>query len=212
MTDVDWLWLQALQQVVGKAAHEVKDSLNGVSLNLEVIRSRATRPNGGGRGGRGGRGRGEEGEEDKTFGVFATAAAEQLELLTIRTEAVLFLARPAREPADVAVILGHLSSLLIPATKADGGRLAVEGYQTPAPTSAAAQPTRLALAAGLLALIKEGGSGHCRLESATEPVVRFSHESAAACSLDSMIATALAEHSIRTERSGSDLRIVFPGF
>ena len=198
MTEVDRLWLRALQQVVGLAAHEVKDSLNGVSLNLEVIRSRASRPNGAG--------------DNSTFAAFATAASEQLELLAIRTEAVLFLARPAREPADVAVVLGHLSSLLIPATKADGGRLAVEGYQTSAPTSAPAQATRLALAAGLLALTKDGNSGHCWLESGAEPVVRFSHESAVPCNLDPAIASAIAEHSIRTERSGSDLRIVFPGF
>jgi hypothetical protein len=197
VTDLDELWLQALQQVVGRAAHEVKDSLNGVSLNLEVIRSRASRPNGGG--------------DTSTFNVFATAASEQLELLAIRTEAVLFLARPAREPADVAVILGHLSTLLIPATKADGGRLAVDGYQTSAPTSAPAQATRLALAAGLLSLTNNGSSGHCWLESGPEPVVHFSHESAVACSLDRAVASAVAGYNIRVEGLGPDLVVRFPG-
>ena len=108
--DLDGLWLDALQDVVGRAAHEVKDSLNGVSLNLEVIRSRTAA------GGASANG---------TLAVFSMAAVEQLELLSMRTDAVLFLARPAKGQADVALILKHLACLLIPATKADGGRLAV---------------------------------------------------------------------------------------
>jgi hypothetical protein len=39
--DVERLWLAALQRAIGRASHDVKDSLNGVSVNLEVIRSRA---------------------------------------------------------------------------------------------------------------------------------------------------------------------------
>jgi hypothetical protein len=173
----------------------VKDSLNGVSLNLEVIRSRSSRMPGG---------------PDASLAAFATAASEQLELLSLRAEAVLFLARPARDPADVAVTLKHLAALLIPATKADGGRLTVEGHQRSAPTTASAQGTRLALAGGLLALIKEGG-GSCRLETGGETVVRFSHESAATCTLDKAIASAIVKHRIRTERSDSDLILRFPG-
>src|SRR5213075_1153796 len=113
MTDlaIDQLWLKTLEEVVNRAAHEVKDSLNGVSLNVEVVRSRAERP----------------GAEDGLT-AFATAASEQLELLTNRAEAVLFLARPARDPADVALVLRHLAALLIPAAKADGKRLVVDGY------------------------------------------------------------------------------------
>ena len=42
--DIDTLWLRTLEEVVNRAAHEVKDSLNGVSLNVEVVRSRADRP------------------------------------------------------------------------------------------------------------------------------------------------------------------------
>jgi hypothetical protein len=124
---------------------------------------------------------------------------------------VLFLARPPREPADVALALKHLASLLIPAAKSNGGRLTVDGYQRSVPTSASAQATRLALTAGLLELTKDGAGGRCRLESEAETVVRFSHESAATCSLDSAVAAAIAKHSIQSERSGSDLLLLFPG-
>jgi len=193
--EVDRLWLDALQDVMGRAAHEVKDSLNGVSLNLEVIRSRTAR----------------SGADNQTLAVFSTAALEQLELLSLRTEAVLFLTRQGREPADIALTLRHLASLLIPAAKADGNRLSVEGYQTSAPTAAPVSATRLALAAGLLALTNERGAGRCTLEAGAETVVRFSHESASPLGLESSIASAIAEHSIRNDRSGADLILVFPG-
>lgn len=196
MTDLDSLWLAALQEVVARAAHEVKDSLNGVSLNLEVIRSRTAAPGGSSANG--------------ALTVFSTAAVEQLELLTLRTDAVLFLARPAKGQTDVATILKHLASLLIPATRADGGRLAVDGYQTSAPTGARATAVRLALAAPLLGITKNGGSGQCRLDSDGETMVRFSHESARPWSLDEAVASVLAEHSIRTDRSGSELIMRFP--
>ena len=39
----DALWLETLQRICGRAAHELKGALNGASVNLEVVRSRATR-------------------------------------------------------------------------------------------------------------------------------------------------------------------------
>jgi hypothetical protein len=197
--DVDRLWLRTLEEVVNRAAHEVKDSLNGVSLNLEVIRSRST-------------GSGANGQSFATFATFATSATEQLEQLSARTEAVLFLARPARDPADVALTLKHLASLLVPTAKSEGGSLTVDGYERSTPTGAPAQATRLALAAGLLMLTKEGGDSRCHLDSNGGTVVRFSHESADTCSLDSTVAKAIAEHSISSVRSGPDLILRFPGY
>ncbi len=191
--DLDKLWLATLQEVINRGAHEVKDVLNGVSLNLEVIRSRVSNPL----------------ATHNGLDLFAMTAAEQLELLTARTEAVLFLARPARDPADVAVTLKHLASLLVPATRADGGTLTVDGCWTSAQTSAAGQATRLALAAALLALTRDGGASRCVLEPGAETVVRFSHESADIGILDPGIANAVAEHGIRNKRSGKDLLLLF---
>jgi hypothetical protein len=191
--DLDTLWLATLQEVINRGAHEVKDVLNGVSLNLEVIRSRVSNPN----------------ASHNGLDLFAMTAAEQLELLSARTEALLFLARPAREPADVAVTLKHLASLLVPATRADGGSLTVDGFWTSAPTSAAAQATRLALAAALLALTKDKGNSRCKLESGPETVVRFSHEPAGIGTMDPAIVSAIVEQGIKHTRSGNDLLLVF---
>ena len=152
MTDLDRLWFATLQQVLGRAAHEVKDALNGVHLNLAAIKSRA----------------GREGVKPRDFAIFATSASDQLETLTSRIESVLFLGREHRdptEPADVALTLRHLATLLVPATKADGGRLEVEGQNGSAPTSAPPMATRLALGAALLGLTGEGGESRCQLET-----------------------------------------------
>lgn len=194
MTDVDGLWLAKLQEVVDRAAHEVKDALNGVTLNVEVVRSRAGK-----------------GELPATaISSFAEAAAAQLETLSRRVESVLVLGRPARNPVDVALTLRHLAELLVPAAHADGGSLSIDGITTSAPTTAPGTVVRLGLAAGLLAVSGKGRRGRCVLENAPEAVVRFSHESAGACDLDPATAAALAGHAVRIERSPRDLTLVFP--
>jgi hypothetical protein len=199
MTDaIHALWQVALQEIVDRSAHEVKDSLNGVSLNLEVIRSRSTR----------------EGVAGKDLKDFAEAASGQFETLTGRVEALLALGRSPRaatKGADVAVILKQLATLLVPAAKADGRVLQVKGDERGVPTAAPALAVRLAIAVGLLTLVKGEKGGRCLLEGGAEPVVRFSHESAVTCSLDSAVADALADSNIRHRRSGHDLLIVFPG-
>jgi hypothetical protein len=212
VTDLDTLWLATLHEVVGRAAHDVKDALNGVHLNLEAIRSRSARL--------AEVGEAVPGAKVADVSRFAASAADQLESVTSRTEALLFLVRPHRDggtPADVALTLKHLATLLVPATRSDGGLLTVEGQDRPAATSAPAQATRLALAAAMLILARQSGASRCQLqpadpgESTSGTVVRFSHESADACSIEPALATALAEHHIRTQRSGSDLLMVFPG-
>lgn len=197
MTDLDALWLARLQAVGNRAAHELKDALNGAVLNVEVARSRSGRAD----------------AVVPEIAPFAAAAAEQLETLARRVEALLFLTRPAAEPADVCLNLRHLAELLVPAARADGGTLEVDlsGAPAAAPSRAGGTAVRLALATGLLAVSGKGISGRCRLESGANPVVRFSHESAGACELDPATAAALAGRSIRSERSGNDLILVFPG-
>lgn len=194
MTDVDGLWLAKLQEVVDRAAHEVKDALNGVTLNVEVVRSRA----------------GKAELPATAIESFAEAAAAQLETLSRRVESVLALGRPARNPADVALTLRHLAELLVPAAHADGGSLSIDGITTNAPTSAPGTVVRLGLAAGLLVVSGKGRQGRCVLENGPEAVVRFSHESAGACDLDPATAAALAGHAVRIERSPRDLTLVFP--
>src|SRR5205807_9318858 len=79
------LWLDTLERVISRAAHEVKGALNGVAVNLEVVRSRIDR--------------GSLLSPDDRFtrvSRYADIAVEQLAIVVAMNEAVLWLARPAR--------------------------------------------------------------------------------------------------------------------
>jgi signal transduction histidine kinase len=191
------LWLATLQEVVGLAAHEVKNPLNGLSVNLEVVRSRIA-----------------AGRTDPAaLTTFAEAAYQQLGMVIARSEALLRIARghrPGDGPANVSQMLMDLGTLLGDVAAAKGGRLQLDGVKFGIQTSADPVAVRLALAVGVLALIKEGGVGLVRVEPGPETVVRFSHESAAVGDIDPAIAAALGP-SIRARRSDKDLQFVFPG-
>jgi hypothetical protein len=211
VTDLDLLWLRTLEELGDLAAHEIKDTLNGVSLSLEVVRGRSGAVGG-------------MGAPNSSVSDFAATAASQLELVTERIDAMLALSRRPREPADVAITLRRMAALLVPAAKADGGSLSVEGAEVSVCTRAPGQAMRLALGAALLALLRTGG-GRCRLElsdgtngranlggAGPSAVVRFSHEAADACRIDPEIVSQLEQHGIRLERSGSDTVLVFPAY
>ena len=220
MTDLDLLWLRTLEELGDRAAHEIKDTLNGVSLSLEVVRGRS--------------GMTSTGSHSAASSVsdFAATAAAQLELVTERIEAMLSLSRKPREPADVAITLRRMASLLVPAARADGGSLTVDGVAGSVSTSAAGQATRLALGATLLALVRTGG-GKCRLEGSegggkegggaipgsagSATVVRFSHEAADACKLDPDIVSTIEQHGIHVEQrhangGSAETLLVFPAY
>jgi hypothetical protein len=208
MDSLEILWLRTLEELGDRAAHEIKDTLNGVSLSLEVVRGRS--------GGHGG--------QASSVSDFAATAAAQLELATERIDAMLALSRRPREPADVAITLRRMAALLVPAAKADGRSLSVEGAGGSACTRAPGQAMRLALGATLLALLRSGG-GQCRLETADgsngkemlaghspSAVVRFSHESADGCMIDPDIVSQIEQHGIRLERAGRETVLVFPAY
>jgi signal transduction histidine kinase len=91
-------WLAAQQDVAGRAAHELKNTLNGVAVNLEVVRSRLARP----------------GVQPEQVHRFAEAAADQLERLTRQVEALLGLVRAGGAPADVGAVAAQLLALRPP--------------------------------------------------------------------------------------------------
>lgn len=137
---VEELWLTMLGQIVGRAAHEVKGALNGVSVNLEVVRLRSGRPD----------------APAAAVSTFAQTAAGQLDSLTAMTEALLALGRPPRPPVELATVLRNLGALLVPAAKAEGVALDVPGRLEQAhPLAVPGAVARLLLGAALLACIEE---------------------------------------------------------
>jgi hypothetical protein len=196
--EVDALWLDALQQVAGRAAHEIKGALNGVCVNLEVVRTRAAAP----------------GETPAGGGVtrFAQAAAEQLEELLEMNEALLALTRRPREVIDVVATAKHLAALLGPAARAEGGALEVAGAPTGVggATSAPAAVVRLVLACAMLRALERRTATTCRVDAGDGMVIRVECADGSAIELDPQIAEVAADAGIRVDSGGGSLSLAFP--
>lgn len=89
------VWAEALQALADFIAHDFRNALNGVAVNLEVVRARSVR-----------------GADVTSIAPFATTAAAQFETATAGAEALLGFVRREPEPADVAAIVARLSRLL----------------------------------------------------------------------------------------------------
>lgn len=142
-------WLETLRALTDRAAHEVRGALNGVSLNLEVVRART-----------------DKGVTDRlAVAPFAGAAAEQLAVVTARVEALLALTRAARAPIEVRAIATQVVTLLAPAMRSDGGSLELLPDDGDASTVTTAEPdaVRLAVGAVLLAAGRPRAALLCRI-------------------------------------------------
>lgn len=124
-------WLGALQSLAGRVAHEIKNPLNAVAVNLEVVRSRCERGN----------------VEPPAILPFATAAAGELERVARLIEALLALARPARR--DLAVLAGPVITLYDALANAEGGSVVLDLSEGATGIDMAADDARAALAATL---------------------------------------------------------------
>jgi signal transduction histidine kinase len=207
--DVSRLWLQTLQELAGRSAHEVKNALNGLAVNLEVVRSRAER----------------EGTPASAVASFAAGAAEQLELLTGMAEALLVLARAGGNPTDVGALLRRLLALLGPVARADGGVLRVVEPEGAAAltagglaTRAPADAVRLALGAALLRVMAAGGDASVAVRAEGDGRGGVVAELRAAGRgartsvprLSEHIVAAASEAGIRVEEMDNGMRLVFP--
>lgn len=145
LEDVGSLWLATLQRAIGRASHDVKDALNGVSVNLEVIRSRAARPD----------------APASAVASFAESAGQQLERLTSLIEAVLALGRAERTPVDVGVTLRRVVTLCGASTSTDDARvkLVVDAGLGSTVSPVSSDVVRLTLLAHLLDLVVSPARG-----------------------------------------------------
>jgi hypothetical protein len=195
--EIEVLWLDALQQVAGRASHEIKGALNGVCVNLEVVRTRATNQAAGPRSG---------------LARFAAAAASQLDELVVMNEALLALARRPRDVVDVVATAGHLVALLGPVARADGYSLTV--VAPPASgggvTSAPAAAVRLILASVMLRALDRRTTTTCRVDAGDGMVLHVECADGSTIDLDSRVAQAAAEAGIRIEGGPGGLSLAFP--
>jgi signal transduction histidine kinase len=197
--DAGVLWLAALQRALGRAAHDVKDALNGVSVNLEVVRTRAGRVD----------------APASAVAPYADAAAQQLDRLTALLDAVLALGRSEREPADVGITLRRIAALCSASNASSDARVTVrESLVGDARTSVAGDAVRLALTAPLLDAVasRRGESREavvCELMGDGEAlIVRVLADRPVQMPADAV--EVLRAAGVRWTESANDLSVVFP--
>jgi K+-sensing histidine kinase KdpD len=204
--DAGVLWLATLQRALARASHDVKDALNGVSVNLEVIRSRAARPD----------------TPSSAVAQFAEAAGQQLERLTTLIEAVLALGRADREPVDVAVTLRRVATLCgASASSADAPvEVRDDGVESTV-TRVRGDAVRLALAAPILDAVagsdrrQPASAVVCTVTEQEDEVVVSIHAAGRRIAMPDAVADVLRAAGVRwTEgQQGTreqDLSLVFP--
>lgn len=198
MTDgagAELLWLETLQQLTARAAHELKGALNGVSVNLEVVRGRSAQAD----------------QPASAVERFAVAAATQLDVVIEMNEALLALARRPRDPADVTAAVRQVAGLLGPVASAARAELAVTSSVDGLASSsrAPAVVVRTVLARSVMALMDAGG-GRVQLGSSDAGTIVELVGSQEAVVLDPRVAALAADAGIGIRAAGAALTLTFP--
>ena len=198
-SSVEARWLDALQRLTSRAAHELRGALNGVSVNVEVVRSRAAKAT----------------ASAAALEPFADAASAQLDDVIELTEALLGLSRPAREPVEIATETKRIVTLLSAAARADGRRLTIDDVATlngVGTTSAPGSALRFVVCECLLAAVEASVKTRCAaLTDAASPAIRIETLNGDTTSLPSDLVAVAAEWGIDVQLEPSAISISFPG-
>lgn len=189
-------WLARLYELGRPATHEVRNALNGLAVNLEVVRSRAARPD----------------APAASVARFADAAAEQLEQLSSLTDVLLSFMRPVPEPADLSALVRRLGLLLAAIARGDGGtvNVSIPASDVSYVTTAPGDLVRLTVTAMLLAAFDRAGTLSCELVDASPPELRLRREGAPMPSLPHDVAALAASAGARLGISPDCWVAVFP--
>jgi signal transduction histidine kinase len=138
-------WLDALQHLARRVAHEIKNPLNAVAVNLEVVRSRCERGS----------------AAPSALLPCATAAAGELERVARLVEALLAVSRPTLP--DFAALAPPVVTLYDVIAGAEGGSVEMDQIEGDAGIDVAADDARAALASTLDSMIGPGVSVRLRV-------------------------------------------------
>jgi len=191
----DELWLDTLQEVCARAAHEVKGFLNGVSVNLEVVRSRSSRGH----------------AEASSLKGFADSASGQFEHLSDMSEALLALCRAPREPVEVSSTVQQLVTLLEPVARVEGHAMDVSEASGAGAVRARGNIVRLVLARALLAALDRKSDVQCNVVLGDDAVVRINTAGGdPSIQVSSEVRAAASRASIRVEHEDGCISLAFP--
>jgi signal transduction histidine kinase len=196
------LWLAALQRLAARASHEIRNPLNGVVVNVEVLRTRLGRP----------------AADPASLATFAELASGEIARSARLIEALLTLARPASaHTVDLRQVLDPLIVLYGAVADRNGSRLEVvrppEGTGPDAGRNAGivdALSARLAIATILDHSVEGAARVACwaaRVDGA--PTVGVSRDGGAPV-IPNLERIQAALPAVRIEHDGGGMSIVFP--
>jgi nitrogen fixation/metabolism regulation signal transduction histidine kinase len=189
------LWCTAFQRLVDRAAHEVRNPLNGAAVNLEVLRSRS----------------GRLGVDPATLTPFAEAAASELVRVTGLVEALLALARPTPSPVDLDVLVHPLVVLYRAVAVAGGGTLTFEREGTGSLTTDADPAQGRAVLAAVLDAAVTGADGvRCALTAGVHGPSVTVARSSAPVELPAVVRDAARQARLGVEAGPTEVRVTFP--
>jgi len=184
------LWADALEALANHVAHDFRNALNGVAVNLEVVRARSAR-----------------GADSAAIAPFAATAAAQFEVATAGAEALLGFARPEPAPADVAAVVLRVSRLA--ALRGNGGVRVNDESDGRARTSAPVELVRAAVARSVLGALADGNTISCEIAVHDRIFLRVTGATPTPPLDAELVAIALA-HGVHIDARGHSLDLYFP--
>jgi hypothetical protein len=185
------LWAGTLRSLANVVAHDLRNALNAVAVNLEVVRSRSAR-----------------GAEASAIAPFAATAATTFETAAAAAEALLAFVRPEPGRVDVAAVVTRLARLL--AVRGGSGLRVSDQSDGRAATTAPPDIARSVVARSVLAAVAEDEGTACEIAVDDGIFLRITGATRFPPPLDSDLVAAALEQGIRiTPREGS-IEIRFP--
>jgi signal transduction histidine kinase len=188
-------WLALLQEIAAASSHEVKGALNGVALNLEVVRSRSA-----------------VGEHPASaLHGFASSSATQLEKVISMVEGLLAIARRPRREHGLGTVLSQIASLLGPAAEVLGGRIVIENAGSGDPKSSADPlAVRIVIADVLLAELRARSVATCRVTGGGDSAIFIERAGPLAGPIPEESTSIASDAGIRVEVKDDRTVLTFP--
>jgi hypothetical protein len=185
------LWGETLQALANVVAHDLRNALNAVAVNLEVVRGRSGR-----------------GAEAAAIAPFAATAAANFETASAAAEALLSFARPEPGRVDVASVVVRLARLL--SVSGDSRLEVADRSDGRATTSAAPDVARAAVARSVLAAVGTGERAACEIAVDDGIFLRVTGATRVSPLPDSDLIAAALEQGIRISPGERSIELRFP--
>ena len=185
------MWAQTLQSLANVVAHDLRNALNAVAVNLEVVRSRSAR-----------------GAEASAIAPFAATAATNFDTAAVAAEALLAFVRPEPGRVDIAALVARLARLL--AVRPGPGLQVVDLSDGRAATAAPPDIARTAVARSVLAAVVADDAAACEIGVDDGIFLRITGATRVLPPPDSDLVAAAAEQGIRITPRERSIELRFP--